>query len=167
MSVFYAKYNFWIWKIKVDLFSFFLSCQNIWFLFSFWLLHNCFFFFFKVVSQWKFYWSWRTYVYESFLTITCHIHRFFYFTNLIFNWFIVYMNSLIPFGEGSGNALQHSCLEIPWTEEPCRLQSTGSQRVGHDWATEHACTHQALWGAWQVLPTHWKCLECFRKSRII
>ena len=26
-------------------------------------------------------------------------------------------------------------LEIPWTEEPGRLQSTGSQRVGHDWAT--------------------------------
>ena len=24
---------------------------------------------------------------------------------------------------------------IPWTEEPRRLQSTGSQRVGHDWAT--------------------------------
>ena len=24
---------------------------------------------------------------------------------------------------------------IPWTEEPERLQSTGSQRVGHDWAT--------------------------------
>ena len=24
---------------------------------------------------------------------------------------------------------------IPWTEEPCRLQSTGLQRVGHDWAT--------------------------------
>ena len=22
--------------------------------------------------------------------------------------------------------------EIPWTEEPCRLQSMGSQRVGHD-----------------------------------
>ena len=21
---------------------------------------------------------------------------------------------------------------IPWTEEPCRLQSVGSQRVGHD-----------------------------------
>ena len=26
--------------------------------------------------------------------------------------------------------------EIPWTEEPGRLQSTGSQRVGHNWATE-------------------------------
>ena len=25
--------------------------------------------------------------------------------------------------------------EIPWTEEPGRLQSMGSQRVGHDWAT--------------------------------
>ena len=24
---------------------------------------------------------------------------------------------------------------IPWTEEPGRLQSTGLQRVGHDWAT--------------------------------
>ena len=24
--------------------------------------------------------------------------------------------------------------KIPWTEEPGRLQSMGSQRVGHDWA---------------------------------
>ena len=24
-------------------------------------------------------------------------------------------------------------LRIPWREEPGRLQSTGSQRVGHDW----------------------------------
>ena len=30
----------------------------------------------------------------------------------------------------------HSCIlswKIPWTEEPCRLQSMGSQRVRHDW----------------------------------
>ena len=27
--------------------------------------------------------------------------------------------------------------KIPWTEEPGRLQSMGSQRVGHDWATSH------------------------------
>ena len=26
--------------------------------------------------------------------------------------------------------------KIPWTEEPGRLQSMGSQRVGHDLATE-------------------------------
>ena len=35
-------------------------------------------------------------------------------------------------GEGNGNPLQYSCLEIPWTEEPGRPQSMGSQRVGHD-----------------------------------
>ena len=25
--------------------------------------------------------------------------------------------------------------KIPWTEEPDRLQSMGSRRVGHDWVT--------------------------------
>ena len=34
--------------------------------------------------------------------------------------------------EGNGNPLQYSCLEIPWTEEPGRLQSMGSLRVGQD-----------------------------------
>ena len=38
-------------------------------------------------------------------------------------------------GEGNGTPLQYSCLENPWTEEPGRLQSMGSLRVGHDWAT--------------------------------
>jgi len=28
-------------------------------------------------------------------------------------------------GEGNGSPLQYSCLEIPWTEEPSRLQSMG------------------------------------------
>ena len=34
-------------------------------------------------------------------------------------------------------ALHSSVLawKIPWTEEPGRLQSMGSRRVGHDWAT--------------------------------
>ena len=27
---------------------------------------------------------------------------------------------------------------IPWTEQPGRLQSQGSQRVGHDWVTKQA-----------------------------
>ena len=35
-------------------------------------------------------------------------------------------------GAGNGNPLQYSCLEMPWTEEPGRLQSMGSQRVKHD-----------------------------------
>ena len=35
-------------------------------------------------------------------------------------------------GEGNGTPLQYSCLENPWMEEPGRLQSMGSQRVGPD-----------------------------------
>ena len=35
-------------------------------------------------------------------------------------------------GEGNGNPLQYSCLENPMAEKPGRLQSMGSQRVGHD-----------------------------------
>ena len=33
--------------------------------------------------------------------------------------------------------------KIPWTEEPAGLQSMGSQRIGHDWATSpfHIYTH--------------------------
>ena len=34
--------------------------------------------------------------------------------------------------EGDGNPLQYSCWGIPRKEEPDRLQSMGSQRVGHD-----------------------------------
>ena len=33
-------------------------------------------------------------------------------------------------GEGNGNPLQYSCLEIPWTEEPSRLQFMGLQKNG-------------------------------------
>ena len=47
--------------------------------------------------------------------------------------------------EGSleeGMATHSSILvwKIPWTEEPGRLQSTESQRVGHDRGTEHIYT---------------------------
>ena len=36
-------------------------------------------------------------------------------------------------GEGNGNPLQYYCLENPTDRGP--LQSMGSQKVGHDWAT--------------------------------
>ena len=35
---------------------------------------------------------------------------------------------------------------IPWTEKPSRLQSTGLQRVGHDWATSPHLTYGWKWG---------------------
>ena len=39
---------------------------------------------------------------------------------------------------------------IPWTEEPGRLQSMGSQRVGHDWVTNTA-VHLVHW--WMLYGT--------------
>ena len=35
-------------------------------------------------------------------------------------------------GEGNGYLFQYSCGRIPRTEEPGRLQSMGTQRVGHN-----------------------------------
>ena len=45
-----------------------------------------------------------------------------------------------------GMAIHSSILawRIPWTEDPCRLQSMGSQGVGHDWATNYT------YYAWQL-----------------
>ena len=37
-----------------------------------------------------------------------------------------------PMEKEMASPLQYSCLGIPRTEKPGRLQSTGSQRVGHD-----------------------------------
>ena len=42
----------------------------------------------------------------------------------------------ISSGEGNGNPFRYSSLENPMNEEPGGLQSIGSQRVGHDLATE-------------------------------
>ena len=41
---------------------------------------------------------------------------------------------------------------IPWTEESGSLQPKGSQRVGHNGATEHAC-----------LPMHFRCILYLRR----
>ena len=37
-----------------------------------------------------------------------------------------------PLEEGMATHSSILAWRIPWTEEPGRLQSTGSQRVGHD-----------------------------------
>ena len=42
--------------------------------------------------------------------------------------------------EGNGNPRQDSCWETPRAEEPGGLSSTGSQKSGHGWATEHGST---------------------------
>ena len=48
--------------------------------------------------------------------------------------------------------------KIPWTEEPGRLPSMGSRRVGHDWATSLSLFTFMHWRRkWQ--PTPCSCLE--------
>ena len=60
-----------------------------------------------------------------------------------------------------GMAIHSSILawRIPWTEKPGRLQSMGSQRVGHDWS-DVACTQAMV--VLQRVGTLWtnflKCL---------
>ena len=51
----------------------------------------------------------------------------------------------------------------PWTEEPNRLQSMGSQRVGHDLATKH---QNCLIGFF-IVYVFYECLLCFLKSESI
>ena len=45
-----------------------------------------------------------------------------------------------PLEEGMATYSSILAWRIPWTEEPGRLQSTGFQRVRHDWATKHSTT---------------------------
>ena len=43
--------------------------------------------------------------------------------------------------------------KIPWTEEPCRLQSMGSLRVGHNWVTSLSLFTFVHWRRkWQPTP---------------
>ena len=47
---------------------------------------------------------------------------------------------------------------LAWTEEPGRLQSMGSLRVGHDWATSHSLFTFMLWEG-NGNPLQCPCLE--------
>ena len=53
-------------------------------------------------------------------------------------------------GGGHGSPLQYSCLENPHGQEPGVLQSMGSQRVRHYWATKHSIAQSlpqvSFWG---------------------
>ena len=76
---------------------------------------------------------------------------------------------------GKGTATHSSILtwRIPWTEEPGRLQSMGSQRVGHDWATnsyavaeEDSRRCHILWVKNFVLSLRDWCPELQKKKRV-
>ena len=53
--------------------------------------------------------------------------------------------SLSCIGEGSGNALQCSCLENHVDSGAWWVQSLGSQRVGHDWAYIATILQHPFW----------------------
>ena len=52
-----------------------------------------------------------------------------------------------PPGGGRDSPLQYLAWEVPWAEEPGRLQSMRSQRVGHDW-DDLAHKHTPVTGHW-------------------
>ena len=66
--------------------------------------------------------------------------------------------------EGNGTPPQYSCLENPWTEEPGRLQSMGSLRVWHDWATSISLFTFMHWEG-NGNPLQCSCLENPRDGR--
>ena len=51
--------------------------------------------------------------------------------------------------------------KIPWTKEPGRLQSMGSQRVGHDWATTLHFFYLLIMGALYLLSFIWTEVKLF------
>ena len=54
-----------------------------------------------------------------------------------------------PLEKGMTNHSSILSWRIPWTEEPGRLKSTVSQRVGHDWVKhthKHTSTESGTWG---------------------
>ena len=63
-------------------------------------------------------------------------------------------NCCLRVREGNGNPLQYSCLENPMDGgEPGGLQSMGSLRVGHDWATTLSLFTFLHWRRkWQPTP---------------
>ena len=66
---------------------------------------------------------------------SCIVHRT--WTGDLFHiWYYTCFNAILP---NHPSLSPHSSIlawRIPWTEQPGRLQSMGSQRVGHDWVTK-------------------------------
>ena len=84
-------------------------------------------------SSWPRDWTWDSCIAESFFTIwaTWEAHELIYGLHY-FGIYSLYTNIV------EKEMANHSSIldwRIPWTKEPGGLQSMGSQRVGHDWAT--------------------------------
>ena len=64
-------------------------------------------------------------------------------------WYLDFPNSLVAMAPHSSTL----AWKIPWAEEPAGLQSMGSLRVGHDWATSLSLFTFLHWRRkWQPTP---------------
>ena len=91
----------------------------------------------------------------------------------LLEWSLTYRGLLYFFYLQSPSMAPHSSTvawKIPWMEEPGRLQSMGSLRVGHDWATSLSLFSFMHWRRkWQPTPVFlpgesqgWGSLVCCR-----
>ena len=93
------------------------------------------------------------------------VHLFFSPVQLTFLLLMLWILSLINYFSLFFQVFLFSCYlamaphsstlawKIPWTEEPDRLQSMGSPRVGHDWATSLSLFTFMHWRRkWQPTP---------------
>ena len=71
-------------------------------------------------------------------------------------WVTISQEAKLPGSRSEKAVAPHSSTlawKIPWTEDPGRLQSMGSRRVGHDWATSLSLFTFTHWGRqWQPTP---------------
>ena len=68
-----------------------------------------------------------------------------------------------PLEEGMATHSSILAWRIPWTEEPGGLQSTGSKRVGHNWATSLSLSFQDTHSL--TIQSSWSVLKVYRKIK--
>ena len=70
-----------------------------------------------------------------------------------------------PLGKEMSTHSSILAWKIPWTEQPGELHSKGSQRVGHDWATEHArlisYTVWKIFVKWELVEIYHNPMPCY------
>ena len=110
------------------------------------------------------------------------INRYTYFRNLcVTMWILVpkskYCHIVSLLEKAMAPHSSTLAWQIPWTEEPGRLQSKGSLRVGHDWATSLSLSTFMHWRRrWQPTPVFlpgesqgggalWAAIYGFARSR--
>ena len=78
----------------------------------------------------------------------------------VFNLIPIYCVSIRKLEKAMAPHSSTLAWKILWTEEPGRLQSMGSQRVGHNWVTSLSLFTFMHWRRkWQPTPLQYSCLE--------